>query len=132
MKHSLPLKISAIVYAVFGIPLLLAPNGLMAIYGVEPMNHVGIYNTMLFGAAYIGFAVMTWAASRLEYREARVAMLGALVANSLGFLVALYRQLTVPEVPAVSWVNVLLLGFSWMYAMLYFQSTADRRSTLPV
>jgi hypothetical protein len=133
MNHALILKISAVVYAAFGIPLLLAPNALMAVYGVEPMNHVGVYNTMLFGATFIGLAVMTWVASRQEYREVRAVLLGVLVANALGFIVALYRQLTQPEVPPTAWVNVaLLLVFSVLYARLYFQSTTERRSTQPV
>ena len=133
MNHSLILKISAVVYLVFGIPLLLAPNALMAVYGVEPMNHVGVYNTMLFGATFIGLAVMTWMASRQDYREVRALVLGVLVANALGLLVALYRQLTQPEVPATAWVNVvLLLVFTVLYARLYFQSTAARQSAQPV
>jgi hypothetical protein len=133
MNHSLILKISAVVYAIFGIPLLLAPNALAAAYGVEAMNHVGVYNTMLFGATYIGLAVMTWMASRQEYREVRGLILGVLVANALSFAVALYRQLTQPETSPTAWINVvLLLVFSVLYAKLYFQSTAKRRTTQPV
>jgi hypothetical protein len=132
MKHSLVLKISAIVYIIFGVPLLLAPNALMAVYGVDPMNHVGVYNTMLFGATFIGLGVMTWVASQQEYREVRAVILGVLVANALGFAVALYRQLTQTEVPPSAWVNVaLFLVFSVLYAKLYFGSTADRPSTQP-
>ena len=129
MNHALVLKISAIVYMIFGVPLLLAPNRLMAVYGVEPMNNVGVYNSMLFGATYIGLAVTTWMASHQEYREVRAVILGVLVANALGFVVALYRQLTQPEISPTAWVNVgLLLIFSVLYAKLYFRSTVDRRS----
>lgn len=133
MNHSLILKLSAVVYIAFGIPLLLAPNALAAAYRVEAMNHVGVYNTMLFGTTFIGLAVMTWLASGQPYREVRSVILGLLVANALGFAVALYRQLTPPEASAAGWLNVvLLLVFSVLHAMLYFQPAGERRSTQPV
>lgn len=43
MKHSLPLKIAAIAWWLFGLPLMLAPNWLMGT--TEPLNSKGQAST---------------------------------------------------------------------------------------
>jgi len=132
MNHSLPLKVSALVYALFGLPLLFAPNALMEVYEAPQLNGPGVYNSMLLGATYVAFAVMVWVASQLPYREARPVMLGALLANGLGLLVAIYRQLVSADAVAAGWVNVaVLLVFSALYARLYFQGAEARSAARP-
>jgi hypothetical protein len=121
MNRSLIMKIEAVISAVFGLALLFAPNALVAMYKAEPMNGPGIYNSMLYGAALIALALMNWQTSGANATEAKHVILGTLVANSLGFLVGLTRQLTDPSVPATAWFNVVLfLVFAILYGYLQF------------
>ena len=122
MTHSLPMKIAAFVSALFGVVLLFGPNALIALYGAIELNATGLYNTMLYGGALIALAVMYWVASTLPEFEARTTMLGGLVANGLGLLVALYRQFASPTVPPTAWVNIaIFLAFTIMFARLYLR-----------
>jgi hypothetical protein len=122
MSHTQVLKISAVVMALFGIALLLMPNTLVTAYKAEAMNGPGIYNSMLYGAVLIAFAVMNWSASSLTSAETRVIVLGNLVGNVLGLGSALYRQLTDPSVATAAWINVLIfLVFTVLFAQLYLR-----------
>jgi hypothetical protein len=127
MNHSMPMKIAAVVSALFGVVLLLAPNALMAMYRTSELAGPGVYNSMLYGGSLIAFAVMYWVASTLSEHEARTTILGSLVGNGLGLLVALYRQFTDPNIPATAWLNVVIfLAFTVVFAMLWFRG-AERQ-----
>jgi hypothetical protein len=119
MNRSLIMKALAVVSAVFGLLLLFSPNGLMAMYGAPEMNAPGVYNAMLYGGCLLALAVMNWTASSGTAVEARHVVLGTLVANTIGFVVALVRQVTEPTVPATAWLNVLLfLVFAVLFGYL--------------
>ncbi len=121
MNRSLAMKIQAVLSALFGLALLFAPNALLAAYKADPMNAPGVYNSMLYGACLIALAVMNWAASTGSAVEARHVILGTLVANAIGFLVALTRQLTDPNIPPAAWLNVVLfLVLAILYGYLQF------------
>lgn len=127
MNHAMPLKIAAVVSALFGVVLLLAPNALMAMYRTTELAGPGLYNSMLYGGALIAFAVMFWLAGALSEHEARTTILGGLVGNGLGLAVALYRQFADPNTPVAAWVNVgIFLAFTVVFAMLYFRSEEQR------
>ena len=122
MSHSQVLKISAVVMALFGIALLLAPNALVQMYKAQAMNGPGIYNSMLYGGTLIALAVMNWQASSLASSETRVIVLGNLVGNVLGLGAALYRQLTDPSVAPAAWINVVIfLVFVVLFAQLHLR-----------
>lgn len=119
MSHSSVLRFTAILGLLFGFPLLLAPDALMAIYGSRPLNTTGAYNTMLYGAMMIGFSVLDWGASRMPAGQVRPVLLGNLVGSALGLAVALYRQLTVEGSPPAAWINVVLfLALAGLFARL--------------
>jgi hypothetical protein len=121
MNRSLIMKTLAIVSAMFGLVLLFSPNGLMAVYGAEQMNGPGVYNSMLYGGALLALAVMNWTASDGTAVEARHVVMGTLIANFLGFVVALVRQVTDQTVPATAWLNVILfLVFAILFGYLQF------------
>lgn len=121
MNHSPIMKIQAVLAALFGLALLFAPNALLSAYKADPMNAPGVYNSMLYGACLIAFAVMNWNASRGSANEARHVILGTLVANAIAFLVALTRQLGDAGVPPAAWFNVaLFLVFALLYGYLQF------------
>lgn len=121
MSHSNVFRLTAILGLIFGLPLLLAPNGLMAIYGSTPLNSTGVYNSMLLGAALLALAMADWGASRMAAEHTRALVLANLVMFVLMLVVGLYRQLTVPETPVSAWVNVALF---LVMAMLFGQLLA--------
>ena len=121
MNRSLIMKALAVVSAVFGLAMLISPNGLMAVYGADPLNAPGVYNSMLYGGCLLGLAVMNWTASDSAAGQARHVILGSLVANVLGLVIALVRQVTDASVPVTAWLNVLLfLVFAVLFGYLQF------------
>ena len=129
MNRSMIMKTLAVVSAVFGLVLLFSPNGLMAIYGAQPLNAPGVYNSMLYGGCLLALAVMNWTASDSPAVEARHVVLGTLVANTLGFLTALVRQVTDETVPATAWLNVLIfLVFAVLFGYLQFAQQPSGRT----
>jgi hypothetical protein len=130
MKRPLIMKTLAAVAAIYGLGFLFLPNQLVAMYGADSMNGPGVYNTMLYGGCLLALAVMNWTASEASADEARHVVLGTLVANVLGFLVALVRQLMDPTVPAAAWLNVLIfLAFLVLFAYLQFAGETAGRHT---
>jgi hypothetical protein len=120
MNHSSIMKGAAAVATVFGLALLLAPNALVALYKAPAMNEPGVYNSMLYGALLLGFAVMNWNASQATALQARPVILGSFVSYALALAVALIRQLTAPA-PAAAWLNVaIFLVFTALYGYLTF------------
>lgn len=128
MNRSLIMKTLAVVSAVFGLLFLFSPNGLMAIYGAQQLNGPGVYNSMLYGGCLVALSVMNWTASNGAAVEARHVVLGTLVANTLGFVIALVRQVTDQAVPPAAWLNVLLfLVFAILFGYLQFAQEAAGR-----
>ena len=107
MRRSTIMKSAAIVAILFGIPLLVAPNALHALYRSQELNVPGVYNAMLYGAALIGIGVSNWVAATASAAEARPVVVGTTLLNVLGFLVALQRQVT-DQAPAAAWLNVVI------------------------
>ena len=117
MKVNALMVVNAIVAGLFGIGFVLVPAQLLSQYGITtdaPFDLVG----QLFGAALIGFAVLTWAARNATDSDAGRAILLALcVADAIGFAVALVGQLG-GVVNALGWSTVaiylvLALGFGY-------------------
>lgn len=74
---------------------------------------------MLFGCSLIALGVMAWLASNAPASQARIVVWGGLVANALGFCVALQRQLFSSTALLAGWVNVAIyLGFTAMLVWL--------------
>lgn len=121
MSHAPVMRSAAIVAAVFGLALLLAPNALMAIYGSQPLAGPGLYNTLLYGGFLIGYAVMNWMAAEGTWREVRAIVAGGVVGNGLCLLAALWRQFSDTAVPPTAWLNIVIFAvfaalFAWVYA----------------
>ena len=130
MNQSVIMKLGAVVSVLFGVAFLFAPNTVMALYKSEPLNTSGLYNAMLYGGFLIGLAAMNWSASTASAMEARHVILGTLVSVAIGFVVALYKQLTDPAVPVMSWLNVaIFLVFTVLYGYLQFARTPARSPT---
>jgi hypothetical protein len=117
MKISTLMVINAIVAVAFGAGFILAPGQVVSLYGIEEtaaLKYIG----QLFGAALLGFAVLTWSAKKSPESEARGAIVLALfVADGVGFVLALIGQLG-NVVNALGWSTVaiyllLALGFGY-------------------
>lgn len=122
MHRSAVMKAGAIVAVLFGVPLLLAPNALLAMYGAQLLNGPGIYNSMICGAALIAVGLMNWMASSAPAPAARIVITGTLVMDVLGLVVCVYRQLVDTTIPATAWLNVVIfLVLTVLYATLYFR-----------
>ncbi len=118
MKLSTMMIINAVVAAVFGVAFVLVPSQLVSLYGIEDASEILLYVGQLLGAAFIGFAVLTWSARNANDSSARRAIvLALLVSDGVGFIVALIGQLA-DVVNSLGWSTVaiyllLALGFGY-------------------
>ena len=119
MKLSTFLIIVAIVAFVFGILFILVPGPLVSLYGIS-LSAGGQLVGRLFGAALLGYSVLTWSARKAEESQARKAIiLAQFIGNTLGFIVALIAQLS-GVVNAVGWTTVVIY-FLLALGFCYFQ-----------
>lgn len=103
----------------FGLAFILIPGPFTELCG-EDLTEGGLNITRLLGAAFIGFAVLTWQAREANDSRARRAILLAfLISFSLGFIISLISQVTV-ALNAIGWSTVVIyLLFAAAYG--YFQ-----------
>ena len=93
MKLSTFLTINAVVGFVFGTVLLLIPGFLLAFNGIHT-GETGLAIARLFGAEFIGFNIITWLVrDARDTSSTRLVILGHIVSESLGFVVALAAKL---------------------------------------
>lgn len=109
--------INTIVALIFGIAFVLVPNSVVSLYGVIASPQL-LYMGQLFGAALIGFGILTWLARNSTVAEAKKAVLPALfIGHGVGFIVALIGQIRW-VVNSLGWLTVaiyllLALGFGY-------------------
>jgi hypothetical protein len=117
MKLKTLMIINAIVAIVFGVTFVIVPAQAYSLYDITA-NEQLVYMGQLFGAALIGFALLTWMARNATDSDARRAIVLALfIADGIGFVVALIGQLS-NVVNALGWSTVaiyllLALGFGY-------------------
>ncbi len=118
MKLSTMMIINAVVAAGFGVAFVLVPSQAISLYGIEETSEILILILRLMGAAFIGFAVLTWLARNASDSDARRAIVLALiVSDGIGFIAALIAQLA-DVVNSLGWSTVaiyllLALGFGY-------------------
>lgn len=96
-----------IVTGIFGILFVAVPDWTLSQFGMG-LTVGGAFVVRFLGAAFILLAVMLWFASRDVGSEAlRGIFIGTTVGDALGFLIALWAQLT-NAMNALGWVIVLL------------------------
>ena len=121
MKLGTLFVITAVVAFLFGLAFVLIAGPLMSLYGVS-LSPGGLLVARLFGAALLGFAVLTWCARNAEESEGRRAIILALfISDAIGFIVALIGQLS-GAVNALGWSTVIIylllaLGFGYFQFM---------------
>lgn len=110
MKLKILMVINAIVATVFGILFVVVPTRAFSWYGVMTAAPPLIYMGQLFGAALIGFGVLTWHARNSADNEARRAITLALfIGHGVGFIVALLGQL-----------GGIVNNLGWSTVVIYF------------
>jgi hypothetical protein len=106
--------LAAVVQGLFGLGFLLIPETLTSFYG-NTLGQGGVIFARLFGTALLALAATFWFARDAEESEARRAIIiGGLVNSLIGFLVALYSQVT-------GMVNEL----GWSTVIIYFLFAVD-------
>jgi hypothetical protein len=116
--------INAVIAGLFGLAFVFAPARLLAQYGLAVDPGFGLI-AQLFGAALIGYAILTWQARNAGESDARRAIVFALfVADGVAAVIALMGQLR-GFVNSLGWSTVviyLLLGIGFAY--FYFAKPA--------
>ena len=120
--------INTVIAGLFGLAFVLIPWQVLSLYGVQPnpaINYVG----ELFGAALIGFAVLTWTARNSAESDARTAIVRALfIGDAVGFIVALIAQLGA-VVNNLGWSTVIIYLFlSVGFGYFYFKKPSAEKS----
>ena len=101
---------AAVVQTIFGLGFLLIPETISTFYG-NTLSQGGVVFARLFGTAILALAAIFWFARDAEESEARRAIvIGGFVNSLIGFLVALFSQVT-GMVNALGWSTVLIYLF---------------------
>lgn len=104
------LVIKAGISLVFGLSFLLIPVETISLYGV-PLDPIGAYVARYFGALLVGIGFICWFARLCTgYLEIQGILLSLFIADTLGFLIALFAQLSGAFNP-LGWVNVAI----WLF-----------------
>ena len=117
MKLSVFLVITAVIACLFGLAFVFIPGPLLSLYG-NTLSPGGLFVARLFGAALLGYAMLTWLARKAEQSEARKAIILSLfISEAIGFIVALIGQFS-GVVNALGWSTVIIylllaLGFGY-------------------
>jgi hypothetical protein len=117
MKLSALMTVNAVIAGLFGIAFVVVPVRLLAIYGITADAQLALIG-QLFGAALLGYALLTWTARNAAASDARGAIVLALfVSEGIGFVVGLIAQLR-NVVNQVGWSTVVIylllaLGFGY-------------------
>jgi drug/metabolite transporter (DMT)-like permease len=130
MKLSLWFTLGAIVFGVFGIALLAAPNWMSTTYEIN-LNEGGILLASLLGAAFVFAAVVSWAARNSPETEPAVrgVVVASFLGDTMGFIYSLIATLN-GTMNSLGWINVGLYGlFAVVFA--YFLVTRYIAKTRP-
>jgi hypothetical protein len=123
MKTSTLFIINFVVALVFGLAFVLIPGSLLSLYGVA-LSDAGLFVSRLLGAAFIGFAIISWMFRfTSESGELRAILLTFFVSDIIGFIISLIYQLQ-GVANALGWSTVaiyLLLGLGFGYFYLRTQ-----------
>jgi hypothetical protein len=108
-----------VIAGLFGLAFVFAPAQLLAQYGLAVDAGFALV-AQLFGAALIGYAILTWSVRKAGDSEARRAIVLALfISDGIAFVLALIGQLK-GMVNSLGWSTVaiyllLALGFAYFH-----------------
>lgn len=92
MRHAAFMTIAALVALVYGLAFILAPAGLLSLYGVD-LNVGAQFVARYLGSAFLAIATMTWLGRALSGPGLRTILVGDFVLTSTGTVVAIFDRL---------------------------------------
>ena len=119
MKLGNLFAVNAVIAGLFGLAFVFAPAKVLAQYGLAVDAGFGLV-AQLFGAALIGYAILTWLVRNAGASDARRAIVLALfISDGVAFVLALMAQLK-GFVNSLGWSTVaiyllLALGFAYFH-----------------
>lgn len=124
--------IEAIVVLLFGLAFVLLARWSMGLFGFT-LGIDGLVMTQLVGTAFLGFAVLNWAARNVSALEdGRPVILANLAMNGLGFVVLLVHRLNGVG-NAWSWIPIILyllfgVAFGYLYVLMSRPQAPEART----
>ena len=119
MKLGNLFAVNAVIAGLFGLSFVFAPARVLAQYGLTVDAGFGLV-AQLFGAALIGYAILTWQVRKTTDSDSRRAIVLALfISDGVAFVLALMAQLK-GVVNSLGWSTVaiyllLALGFAYFH-----------------
>lgn len=119
MKLGNLFAVNAVIAGLFGLAFVFAPAQLLAQYGLAVDSAFALV-AQLFGAALIGYAILTWLCRKAGDSDARRAIVLALfISDGVAFILALMAQLK-GLVNPLGWSTVaiyllLAIGFAYFH-----------------
>ena len=110
MDTKLYLAVLAVLSVVYGIMFVIFPSEAIALYAVPgaPNQPSAAYNIQFFGSALLALGVIVWSArSFRDWDAVRSVLIGALVGNVVGLLLALWG-IKQGLVNAMGWSSVVV------------------------
>ena len=108
MRFETLMVIKAFVCLVFGIALLIFPEAMFSIFGVD-LGTSGIFPAREYGSALFGILILTWFARKAPESATRTAIILALfIYDALGFVVTLIAR-----------SQGVLNALGWLVAVIY-------------
>ena len=121
MKLNTVFVVFAVVYIIFGLGFLLAPEMLLGGYSATGPSAGEVGLARLLGAFHLGYAVLAWLARSITETSARrKIVVSVLVLSIVNLLVFLKATLIDGRTTAADWFNVILVavfavGFGYFY-----------------
>lgn len=106
MKLSTFLVVKAIICFVFGIGFAVLPTTVGSIYAIT-LDPDGLIMTRFFAALLIGIGLILWLCRNADWSVLKGITLSLCIADTIGFVVALFGQLS-GNVNAIGWINVVI------------------------
>lgn len=131
MKQRTFISIHAILLFLFGAGFLIAPNGMLAIYGTST-NAIGVLTGRVFGISSIQISVILWSLrGEVESRILNLLILLLFLGSTLAFLLALQAQLA-GLFNLWGWTNAALYFLlATGYGIFLLRSIQSRKATHP-
>ena len=102
--------INSILALVFGLGFLIVPADVLKQYGILMMPKAGIAIARLYGAALIGFSILSWFAKDLNPGDGRRAIASAIfIMDAISVIISLMNRLN-GVTNNLGWANVVIFG----------------------
>lgn len=104
-------SLSAIVAGFFALVTLLIPSTMLSWYGPGPVSDTTILMTRFFGVGLLAVALITFYLKNSELTpDVKSVVLAIMISDIVGFIVALWCQLT-KLLNNFGWLTVIIYGF---------------------